>query len=340
MGSAPRIEKKGRRIRLLLFFLLCGLGFGLPFGALADTLRLEAAGEIQVGRQPKQIGVTPDGKKAYTTDFGGKGITVVEMQTFRKLRRIESGGAPVEISFSADSRYAFITSFEPGALWKIDTATDQIVQTTKGHLYPKGVAVSPDGKEVLFSSWWWPKGYLTAVDPATGAITKRVRVGDRPRGIAFSPDGKWVYLCHFGEKGLKKGVGLGILDAKTLTMKALIDAGRNVRHVAVSPDGLHVYASLTGSSAIAVFSPKGRILRTIRVGNWPKSIAISKDGRWLFSANYQGRSLSVVDLRRGKEILRRSFPDRLSGLDLTPDQRYVLVTGWDTGRLWRFAIQR
>jgi YVTN family beta-propeller protein len=47
----------------------------------------------------------------------------------------------------------------------------------------------------------------------------------------------------------------------------------------------------------------GRTLRPvarIRVGRRPWGIALSRDGRWLYSANGLGNDVSVVDTRTGR----------------------------------------
>lgn len=328
--------------RWIFIALFGGLWLSKPLQASpphTDEIRLEPAGVLRVGKQPKQIAITPNGHKAYVTNFGGKSVDVLDLSRFRVMRRLNTGGAPVEIAFTPNSQYTFITNFSPGELWQIDTTSDQIIRTIKGHLYPKGVAVRPDGREVAFSSWWWPQGYLAFVDIATGKVRQTMRVGNRPRGLVYSADGRTLYLCHFGGDGAKEGVGLGIIDSRRAILSKMIVSGRNTRHTVLSPDGKTVYASNTGSATIAAIHAKtGRILRRIRVGPWPKTIDITRNGRWLFSANYAGRSLSVVDLQHGREHKRLKMPDRLSGLALSPDNRHLYATGWDTGRVWRWNL--
>ncbi len=321
-----------------------------------SQLRLEKAGVVRVGRQPKQIVVSPDHTKAYVTNFGGKSITVLDLKIFRASHTMNTGGAPVEGSFTPDGKYVYITNFDKvtddgprAGLWKIDTSNNKIVARIKGHRYPKGVVVSPDGKTVYFSSWWWPHGYMAAVSVKTDKVIKKARAWNRPRGMAMSPDGKVLYLCNFGgfqkkkgDNSHHKGAGLAFLDAKTLKLKRkLVYGGYLTRHVAVHPNGKWVYVSYLGSSTLVALSTKtGRPRKWVRVGTGPKTIDLTQDGRYLFSANYFGRSISVVDTKTFKEVERIRFPDRLSGLDVAPDDTYVYVTGWDTKRTWRVKIHR
>jgi 6-phosphogluconolactonase (cycloisomerase 2 family) len=81
-------------------------------------------------------------------------------------------------------------------------------------------------------------------------------------------------------------------------------------------------------------------LRSQRFATGPKTIDLTSDGRYLFVANYFGRSISVIDTKSFREEVRMPIKDRLSGLDVCPKDRYVYVTGWDTHRVWRFAIER
>lgn len=322
-----------------------------------STLRLKHAGVVKVGRQPKQIGVSPNHKIAYVTNFGGKSISVIDLRTFRVIKTMNTGGAPVEVAYTPNGKYVYITNFDKvikggprAGLWKIDTKTHKIVARIPGHRYPKGVVASPDGKHIYFSSWWWPKGYMAVVSVKTNKVVRKSRVWNRPRGMAMSPDGKMLYLCNFGEfynkkdrsdMSHKKGAGLAFIDSKTLKLKRLVYGGYLTRHVAVSPNGKIIYVSYLGSSTLVAMSAQtGRILKRRRVGVGPKTIDLTRDGRYLFSANYYGRSVSVVDTKTFREVERFRLPDRLSGLDVSPDDKYVYVTGWDTKRSWRLKILR
>lgn len=321
-----------------------------------SPVQLKQAGVLHVGRQPKQIVVSPDHSKAYVTNFGGKSISVIDLRRFQVIKTLQTGGAPVEGAFTPDGRFVFITNFDKvtpdgpeAGLWKIDTRTDTVVAHIPGHRYPKGVVVSPDGKLVYFSSWWWPRGYLVAVDVHTNKVVQKARVWNRPRGMAMSPDGKILYLCNFGEFQKKsgdlshrEGAGLAWIDPHTLKpLRKLVYGGYLTRHVTASLDGRWVYASHLGSSVLVEFHAKtGKIRRTTRAAIGPKTIDLTSDGRFLLVANYFGRSLSVIDTQTFKEVERVRVPDRLSGLDVSSDDKYVYVSGWDTRRIWRFQIIR
>jgi YVTN family beta-propeller protein len=71
--------------------------------------------------------------------------------------------------------------------------------------------------------------------------------------------------------------------------------------LAVTPDGAHLFVSLGRFKAIAELSTRGpAIERTIGdVGGRPWGIAISADGRTLYSANGPSGDVSIVDVASG-----------------------------------------
>jgi DNA-binding beta-propeller fold protein YncE len=167
--------------------------------------------------------------------------------------------------------------------------------------------------------------------------------------MAMSPDGKYLYICQFGNDKSKikgdtshhQGAGLAILTTHDLKLVKLPYLGYMTRHVSISPDGRIAYTSQLGDSEVVATDAKtGEILRRLKSAWGPKTNDLTRDGRFLFVANYFGRSLSVIDTKSFQEIARLPFPDRLSGLDVDPEDRYVYVTGWDTGRVWRIRILR
>jgi YVTN family beta-propeller protein len=303
----------------------------------ASALRKVAT--IDVGRQPKQVAISPDGRTAYVTNFGAGSISVVDLRARQVSMTIRTGGAPVEVAFAPDGRFAYATNFRPGRLWKLDAASHRVVAEAKGHLYPKGIAVSPDGARVYFSSWWWPGGVLTELDTDTLTRRRTLRLGNRPRGVAVAPDGRTLAVCNFGEEGDDEGRGLDLVDAAALKPLARVETGLAPRHTIFTSDGRHALVSNLGSSSIAVVEVgRRRVERRIVVGGGPKTIALSPDGRTLYVADYSARRVLAVDLGTGQVTGRVRLGDRASGLAVAPDGREILVTGWDKGKL--FVLER
>jgi len=61
------------------------------------------------------------------------------------------------------------------------------------------------------------------------------------------------------------------------------------------------------------------VLDTIKVGQRPWGLAISPDGKYLFSANGPSDDISVVDLAAGKEVLKVKSAGSPWGIVVVPD---------------------
>jgi len=79
--------------------------------------------------------------------------------------------------------------------------------------------------------------------------------------------------------------------------------------MAVDSQRQRLYIANSGLNRVEVFDLRTRkLLEPIKVGQLPRSLAISPDGRTLYVANSGGESISVVDLDQGRAVGRIRFP--------------------------------
>ncbi len=94
-----------------------------------------------------------------------------------------------------------------------------------------------------------------------------------------------------------------------------------------SSDGSMVYVACNKSSEIVEVDAKTwRITRRIAAGPGVYNLAVTKDGR-MIATNKRGPSVSVFDLRSGKELAR--IPTRrkvVHGAAVSPDNRYAFIS--------------
>ena len=114
------------------------------------------------------------------------------------------------------------------------------------------------------------------------------------------------------------------------------------RHLALSPDEKTLYVScLTASQVGAMDLATEKIVRRAQVGDAPKSVGISANGRYVWSADYGiTRSISVVDTT---DMTSRTFPvpgmDRGSGVAVSRDGKHAYVTGWYDNHVYKVGFQ-
>jgi len=216
-------------------------------------------------------------------------------------------GAPVEVAFTPDGRYAYVSNyamygpgydrpgtdtcgpadgFDDSTLYRVDLDTLTIDQVIPVGSVPKYVAVTPDGSTVLVTNWC---SYdLSIVDVATGTEVERLDLGRYPRGIAVTPDSTTAYIALMG------AFDVLVLDLEDRSLDRLAGIGRSPRHLVLSPDGDTLYATINGEGVVARIDLATEAVTKITTGQAPRSMDIAADGRSLYVVNYFSDTVSKV----------------------------------------------
>jgi YVTN family beta-propeller protein len=293
-------------------------GTGEP--PLLEVQEVEATGSM-----PKGASLSRDGKEFYVTNFGQmdkRNVTIYDAQTLALRGEIDVPGVIVESALSPDGKTLFISNFHRNSVMFVDLATKTVAHEVKTGHNPKILVASPDGKSVFAANW--TTNSVTQVDVATKSAVRTLPVGKQPRGMAMTKTGK-LFVANFYSDSID------VFEGEDLATRHRIPVCKCPRHLAVSPDDKTLYIScLTASQLHALDIATEAIVHTAPVGDAPKSVDVSRDGRWVYTADYgETRSVSIVDTATWTS---RVFPiramDRASGVAVAPDGRHALVTGW------------
>ncbi|MDD9377218.1 hypothetical protein M8Z33_11130 [Streptomyces sp. ZAF1911] len=88
--------------------------------SVVDTATGKVIGApIPVGRHPKDVVVSPDGRRAYVTNQGEDSMSVIDTSTNKVTDTISVAG-PTRIALTPDGRHAWITQYCCGTVSVID----------------------------------------------------------------------------------------------------------------------------------------------------------------------------------------------------------------------------
>ena len=212
---------------------------------VVDLARGRVAARIAVGKRPRGIRLSPDGRPPLAAlssspiagpgvdestlppaDRTADGIGIVDLAAARLVRVLPSGQEPEAFDIAPDGRTVCVSNEETGEMSLVDVATRTIRRVpVSGE--PEGVTLRPDGRVV----------YVTAEARTRGGRRDRRGVGPcaavhsrrraRPWGIGVSLGGRWVVTAN-GPSG-----DVSVVDLTT---------GVVVRRIVVggSPSGLVV----------------------------------------------------------------------------------------------------
>ncbi len=271
-------------------------------------------------------------------------------------------GKPVESAFSHGGRYLWVSYYRrswdrnassPSAVAVIDTRSLSIVRVIPTGPLPKTLALSPDGKTMAVVHWgdnsvglldlssdaprdFSYKGLLEA----GRRLDLRKVSGDRDsvcghclRGAAFSADGRTLFV------GRMRSGGLAVFD---LEERRLAGVFKNLpagpRHLVLSPDGSKLYVSSNRAGTVTELDVE-KVLenvrgegqesysgRSLRVGQEPRTLVLSPDGRLLLVACNRDHELVAVDLASWRKIASAKATPYSVGLALSPDGAMAVTT--------------
>src|SRR5437870_3675946 len=163
-----------------------------------------------VGKRPRGIHATPDGKRLVVTltgaprmapgldenrapaDKAADGLGVID-PTARKLTdRWHVGSDPEQFAISKDGKFAFIANEDDASALIVDLNSGQPRGKVKVSAEPEGVGVNPANGEVYVTCE--DKGEVFVIDPDQQRVIAKIDTGGRPRSVAFLPDGSRAYV--------------------------------------------------------------------------------------------------------------------------------------------------
>lgn len=248
-------------------------------------------------------------------------------------------GAPVEVSFSHNGKYAWVSNYQmygtgfrnPGSdrchpsqrndqsfLYRINTQNLQVEKVIKVGAVPKFVATSPDNRLVLVSNWCsWD---LSVIDTNKNQEIKRVKLGAYPRGIVVEPTSTKAYVAIMGSSDIAK------VNLKNFSVQWLKNIGRSPRHLNLERNGKFLYASLNSEGNIAKIDlSNNKVVKKGFSGSTPRSMVLSQDGQSLYVVNYSENTVSKIRTKDMKVIQKVKVAASPIGITYDPQTREVWV---------------
>jgi YVTN family beta-propeller protein len=281
--------------------------------SVLDTDKAEVVSTVNVGKRPRGLKLSRDGKELYiavsglpkcppTTpdeecaklkhDLSADGIAVIDTTTLKLSRLLKSGSDPEQFDLSHDGKQLYVANEDSGTLTVVNVATGAIDKSVPVGKEPEGVRVTPDGHWIVVTSEGGNAIYV--VDPHNFTVAKSVTVGKRPRDVAFTPDGRNAYISGEFDSSVYTTT---LPEAARATQ--LLQLRKEARPMGIIYDAPHkrLFVSTGRGGTVAVIDVGGtpKLITEIQVGARPWGIALSHDGKRLYSANGSSNDVTIVD---------------------------------------------
>ncbi len=283
--------------------------------SIVDPISRRESAVVPTGYAPHEVAVSPDGRRAYVTDYGtgdrpGNTVTIVD------LANAEPAGA---ISLAPHTRPHGIVAASDGTLWVTTEGSRHVL-----HLDPRersiigAVETGQAVTHMVVHAEKWGRiysanigsGNVTAVDAVRSSVIEHIPTGEGAEGLDMSRDGDHLYVTN-----RSAGTLVEIEIATNRVTRSLVVGDSPIR-VKVRPDGFEALVSnANGNELVAVNLERWAVVRRLPVGAMPVGILIAPDNQTAFVANTRDDKISVVDLvnwRLDGEIRAGDEPDGMA----------------------------
>ncbi len=278
--------------------------------SVIDVEAYRAVAAIAVGDEPHEMAMTADGSVLYVANAGTYDVSVVDLARGAEVKRLAASRGPWGVARSPDGRHVYVTNNLPryGAFRAPHTSEVTVIETARSTVVRRfdveganliqGIGFAPGGEFALVTlirtknlvpmtrnvQGWimtngigvlWPDGRVDQLllDAANDFFAD-------PTDVAFSHDGRYAFVSGGGVQEV------AVLDVQRVvgTLEAAAPGARRN----ILPDHL-------GTSAEFV-------LARIPVGQSPRGMVVSPDGRYLYVADGLDDAISVIDIAARERV--------------------------------------
>ena len=285
----------------------------LPALLLFAFLRPEptvSAPPAEKDRSPSDVALTGDGRRAVTANATSDTASLVDLAEGKLVAETRVGKRPFAVALSRDNRRALVTNWLSDSVSVLDVSPTALkpVRTFAVGDEPRGVAIAADGSQAYVALAG--EDAVAVVDLRAMTVKHRIGVGDEPWHVALTPDGKRLAV------GNARSRDVSVVDTKTRAVVHTVRTlGRNLRHLAIAPDGAWAYVANISERGLA--ATRENIDNGWVVANRLNRVSLVEEGP---------REAIALD-ERGKAV------GDLDGVALSPDGKTIAVTAGGTHEL-------
>ncbi len=260
------------------------------------------------------------------------------------------GDLPLNMAVSPNKKLIAVTNNGQSvhSLQLIDAITDKILYTVEVKKAWYGLKFSADGKTLYASGGHdnWILNYAVANNKLI--LKDSIKLGDKwpakiaPAGIEIDDARNTMYVVT------KEDNSLYIIDLKTKIVTSTAPLPGEAYSCLLSADKKKLYISCWGCDKVIVFDTETQRTKAIPVGDNPNELCLTKNGKYLFVANANDNSVSVINTaeQRVSETLNAAlYPDAppgstSNGLALSADENTLYVANADNNCLAVFDVTK
>ena len=256
---------------------------------------------------PVEGSYSPDGKYLYVTNYAmyGKGynreghdicspsskydssfLYRINLSSYEIDAVYPVGSVPKVVEATPDNKYVLVSNWCSYDLKVISVETQKTVKTIKIGRYPRGIAVSSDGKTAYVAEMGGNRIHVVNLDDFSVTY---IPIGSNPRAIVLSPDNSMMYVT------MNLSGKVASWNLSTNKAGKTVKTGKAARSLAISDDGSALFVvNFVSDTVSKVRTSDMKTVQTLKVCNEPIGITFDAPTQRTWVACYGG-SIKIFD---------------------------------------------
>ncbi len=263
------------------------------------------------------LAVSPDGRWLYVGDGLDTDLYVVDTASNKIVATPSLPTYSESFAMSPNGKTIYIP--DGFHIYVFDTRSLKITATFA--LPDQNLAVTPDNKHLLGTSYANGVAYLDIIDAASGAVTASIP-------LAQNVSAGTIAVTHSGDRAYV-GIGSGIdaVDLKTYQIVGSIPMKSFVFGMAITPDDVAIFA-LDDGALVRIDIASSTISPVAIPEGAARQVVVSPDGESVLVLNETDSAFSMVDLATQIQTSFVPVGEGAGPVIVTPDGTQTWVSGY------------
>ena len=271
---------------------------------------------------PQYIALSPQGDRAYVTNFRSEQVTIVNTSNNTAVGSIPVGQAPMGVAPNPVSSQVYVANNFENTVSIVDVINLEEVERIQVGSFPQTVVVSEDGGTLYVVNKG--DGTVAFVDLEQRQVVDEVAVGRDPMWAALVPGTNLLFVTNNSTNTVS------VVDVESRQVIQSLFVGGGPEGIAASPDGRRVYVANSFDNSVSVIEVESLgVIETLEVGAFPRQIVFAPDGdlgNLAYVTNYSDSNVSIIDVAVDEvldtQLTVGNFPN---GLAVLPDGKKIYV---------------
>ena len=157
-----------------------------------ETLAVDSAVDMEIGRHPAHVIIDAEGKRAYATNSEDNNVLVIDVAQNQVIGEIKTRKFPHGLRMSPSGRDIYVANVDDDSVSVIDVMQSKEVARIPVGRAPVQVGFTPDGGRAYVSLR--DENHVAVIDTGRRRKVASIAVGRNPIQVFVTPDGRHVYV--------------------------------------------------------------------------------------------------------------------------------------------------